>query len=158
MSYKTILLTLFSLVVIMSLYSIPAYNNWMENKIFTISNLSEQMNMLGIEDRRDSRYGYSYMVFKDIAGKIGKLKDATLLIPPQKYLDANAVKINEVEPSLFYYYTGVNAVSVMSPKVLTATWALISDKKGQVSLIPLSDKKSTDSLVTFLKKYQPKQP
>ena len=156
MNYKTILLTLFSLVIIMALYSTPAYNSWMENKIFTISNLSEQMSMLDLEERRESRYGYSYVVYKDIASKIGKQKDATLLIPPQKYLEANAVKVNEVEPSLFYYYTGVNAVSVMSPKVETATWALISDKKGQVALIPLPDTKITDSLVAFLKKYQPK--
>ena len=156
MNYKTVLLFLFSAMVIMGLYSLPAYNTWMENKIFTISNLSEQMEHLDIEERRESRYGYSYMVFKDVASKIGK-NNATLLIPPQKYLDANAVKVSEVEPSLFYYYTGVNAVTVTSPKVLTANWALISDKRGQISLIPLNDRRTTDSLVTYLKQYQPKQ-
>lgn len=152
MNYKSILLFLCSVTVLAILYNIPTYNSWMERKIFTISNIGEQTEHMDIEERRESRYGYSYMVFKDMAKKMKQEGDATVLIPPNAYMTANKVEMRMVEPALYYYFTGMNAVNVNSPKVWMANWALVAEN-GHMSLLKFTGRKQADSMINLLKKY-----
>lgn len=125
----------------------------MHRKIFTISNIPEQLEHMDPEERRESRYGYSYLVFKDIARKLKQEGNATILLPPDSYMTANKVDMRMVEPALFYYFTGMNAVNVNSPKVWMANWVLLSEEKGRIALLRLKTRKDADSVITFLKRY-----
>ena len=125
----------------------------MHRKIFTISNIPEQLEHMDPEERRESRYGYSYLVFKDMARKLKQEGNATILLPPDSYMTANKVDMRMVEPALFYYFTGLNAVNVNSPKVWMANWVLVSEEKGRIALLRLKTRKDADSVITFLKRY-----
>ena len=153
MNHKSIILFFASISSILILYNIPTYNSWMHRKIFTISNIPEQLEHMDPEERRESRYGYSYLVFKDMARKLKQEGNATILLPPDSYMTANKVDMRMVEPALFYYFTGLNAVNVNSPKVWMANWVLVSEEKGRIALLRLKTRKHADSVITFLKRY-----
>lgn len=156
MTYKSLILFVIALCLIGALYSMPAYHEWLEKKIFTTCDIPGQLERMDLEDRRISRYGYSYVVFKDVASKLGALGNVTVLLPPDKYLlEHKVTEVKMVEPAVFYYFTGLNSVYVRSPNVLTANWAIVSSAPGQVALTKIHNRKQLDSLITIFKPYQP---
>ncbi len=126
----------------------------MYSKIFTVCDIPDQAQHLDIEMRRQSRYGYSYGIFKDIENKMANYPNVIILLPTDGYLRANKVtEFSTVEPSLFYYFTGMNAVSVTSPLVETATFALVSKVPGQVMLAKFDNKAQLDTQIKIFAKY-----
>ncbi len=155
MNMKSILLTIVSLCALAFIYNVHIYNKWLNAKIFTVSDIPEQCEHLELEHRRSMRYGYSYIIYMDIANKMRGTKDVTILLPQQKYMTANNVmNLTVVEPATFYYYTGLNSVNIKSPKVASATFALVAPNKGQVSLLKIKDKAQLDSQIAIFSKYQ----
>ncbi len=156
MNYKSIILTLIAIVAIAAVYNMPAYNEWIHAKIFTVININEQVQHMNPEERKESRFGYSYTVFRDIKEKIGPYsKDAVVLLPPDNYLQAMKVtELKMVEPLVFYYFTGLKSVSVTSPRAWSANWALITQGYGSIALQRLRSRQQLDSLLTLYRKYQ----
>ena len=119
-------------------------------------NIPEQLQYMDLEQRRMSRYGASYVAYKEMASKLSKLGNVILLIPPEGYLEAMHVQgLHAVEPSLFYYFTGMNAVLVTSPTALMANWAVTASPKGDVSVTRLRGVQQADSQIVMFKRYQP---
>lgn len=155
MNIKSLILTVAGLFALGIIYNVHIYNKWLNAKIFTISNIPEQMEHLELEHRRSTRYAYSYIIYKDIANKMSTTKDVTILLPPQKYLTAqNVTNLLIVEPATLYYYTGLNSVTIKSPKVATANYAIVVPQNGQVSLLKIKDKEQLDSQIAIFSRYQ----
>lgn len=151
-------LTLIAVLIIVLFFNIPFYNNWLNTNILnpalSIPSLSKTMDT---EQRRISRFGYSYMIFKEVSDVIKKspLKDPLLLLPPDQYLKDNKVtNISIIEPAIFYYFTGTKAVWYNSPNVAKANCALIPDGNGKVILSTINNQEELDALIAKYKKYK----
>lgn len=152
-------LTLISLVLIVIFFSIPFYNNWLNTNLFnpsySIASLSKQ---LSVEQRMTNRFGYSYVVYKEMSQIFDKQKvvNPLVLLPPQDYLKENRIQdINVVEPAIFYYLTGRKAVWYDSPDVGKADFALVPDpSNSRVMLKRLATPQEREELLTIYKKYK----
>ncbi len=154
MNYKSFVLFLLAIAVILTFYGIPSYNDWIQKKIFTISDIGEQAHHLDPDERKAARFGYSYVVLHDIALKLAGEKNAIILLPPDPYLQAMHVKdFRMVEPAEFYYFTGVNSVTVTSPNVWSANWAFVA-QDGRLSLQKIASRQQLDGLLAVFKRYQ----
>lgn len=155
MNYKSIFLTLIAIAAIVLVCNFPAYSEWVQNKISTVVNINNLAQHLNVEERKEARYGYSYTVFRDIKENIAKEKDAVILLPPDDYLqDMKITYLNMVEPSVFYYFTGVKGVNVTSPQVRSANWALVAQGYGRITLQKINTREQLDSQLVLYRKYQ----
>ncbi len=156
MIYKKLTLFLAEITVILLLYNIPSYNNWFYDRILTPHfNFSKQLEHIGIEDRKELRYGHSYIVYLDIVRDLKNIKNTVLLLPPNDYLHEMGINdIDMVEPALFYYFTGVNSVNANSPNVHNANWALVAKGYGDIWLKKINTKQQLDSLLELYKQYK----
>jgi hypothetical protein len=154
MNYKSFILFLLAIAVILTFYGIPSYNDWIQKKIFTVSDIGEQARHLNPEERKAARFGYTYIVLHDIAIKLAAEKNTTILLPPDPYLQAMHVKdFKMVEPAEFYYFTGLNTVTVTSPGVWGANWAFIA-QDGRLSLQKIASRQQLDEILSVFKRYQ----
>ena len=153
MPYKQINLFLLPVLVIVLFFCIPFYNNWLyakvlnNNFILEVSNRSE-------EARNIRRFGYSYTVFEDVAKALEDCRDVTLLLPPDEYVTMNNVTDLVIpEPAVFYYFTGLRAVTANSPNAGMANWALLPVGPGNVTLKKISLFHNTDSLLAAYRQH-----
>ncbi len=157
MNFKSLILFLASIFVIALIYNLPMYNSWMERKIIPVANIPDQLEHIDIEERRVSRYGYTYSVLKDMQIKLSAEQNVVVLIPPQDYLRANKINdFDEIEPSLFYYFTGLNSVGMLSPNIEQATWAIVAGAPGQIMLSKFHSRKDYDYVMEKFIKYKKK--
>ncbi len=157
MLFKKINLLLTGILIIILFFNIQFYNDWMTGKVLNVNNnMLDQMQNLDTNFRKSYRWGGSYLAFQDIKNKLVKAggPNVTLLLPTTEYLRAQGVNdMDMVEPAVFYYFTGINAVWANSPDVARANWALITLKGRGASLKKIQQKSDLDTLVTEYKKY-----
>lgn len=151
-------LTLIAVLSIVLFFSIPFYNNWLNTNLLNPSlsfwTLYKQMD---IEQRKISRFGYSYVIYKEVAGvfESAKIKNPVLLLPPDAFLKERRVtNLAVVEPAIFYYFTGHKAVWYNSPGVAAANCALVPDNNGKVVLKRITTPEDLNNIITAYKKYK----
>ncbi len=144
------------IAIIVLLYQVPVYNAWFHERILTPRfSFDQQLKHLGLEERKEARYGHSYIVYKDIVRDLTGIKNTVILLPPNEYLrEMGIAGLEMVEPALFYYYTGVNSVTAYSPNAGAAGWALITKGYGNIWLKKINTKPQLDSLLEIYKKYK----
>jgi hypothetical protein len=112
---------------------------------------------LSTEHRKTARYGYSYLAYQELVKvfKTGKYKNPVVLLPPEKYFKDNKVKdIVIVEPAIFYYFTGYQAVWYNSADVKKANFVLMPDGQGRVMLQQIGSENALNKLIDSFKKYK----
>ncbi len=151
-------LTLVSVLLIVLLFNIPFYKNWLNTNLlgpsFDIFTLSKQMDL---EQRKVNRFGYSYAVYMDFVKKLkqAKVADPVILLPSDAYMKAGKVKdFLIVEPAIFYYFTGIKCVLYDSPNVEKANCSIVSDGNGKVLLRKIANKVELESIIADFKKYK----
>ncbi len=151
-------MTLVAILAIVLFFSIPFYNNWLNSNLLNPSlSFTTLYKQLDEEQRKVSRFGYSYMVYKEMAGifKQAKIDNPIVLLPPDAYIKENNVKdLNVVEPAIFYYFTGQKSVWYNSPGVEKANCALVPDNNNKVMLKKISTPDDLNKLLTVYKKYK----
>jgi hypothetical protein len=153
MLYKKINLFLISVLILIVFLAIPVYNDWMNTKLLG-DNIFQQMGHMKLEERKMSRYGFSYVIYQNIAKRVTDPKNAVILMPPEEYLKTiNVKKFASPEPATFYYYTGLVSVWANSPDVGRANWELMVRGDQQIAIRKITDRRNLDSIVTFYKKY-----
>jgi len=157
MFFKKFNLLLTSILIIILFFTIEFYNGWLTGKVLNVNNnMLDQMEHLDTTYRKSYRWGGSYLAFQDIKSKLAKNggTNVTLLLPTTEYLRAQGVTdMDMVEPSVFYYFTGINSVWANSPEVARANWALIVIKGRGVSLKKIREKPELDTIISEYKKY-----
>ncbi len=151
-------LTLVAILIIVLFFNIPFYNNWMNTNIlgdpFSISAHMEQMDL---EQRKINRFGYSYLIYKELTNSYEKagIKNGLVLLPPEKFLKERGVNnITVAEPMVFYYLTGKKAVWYDSPDVAKANCVLLPDNGGRIVLRKINNADELKSLLDIFKQYK----
>jgi hypothetical protein len=157
MIYKKINLTLLSILSIVLIYSVPFYNNWFHEKIFTENNdMMDQMDHLSYEERMLFRFGASYNVYKAVVKMVTSSSGPPpiILIPTNNYVRAMKVggDFLMAEPAVFYYFTGIKGVLATSPDADKANWVLLVEGQ-QMAIRTIKDKNDFNALVATYKKY-----
>ena len=155
MTHRKINLFIIAVAIVVLFCVLPSNNDWLNAKIIDADNpVFEQPKHLKIEERKVSRYGYSYLVYQNILHRLDDPKHALVLVPPIEYV--KSLRVNNfaiAEPATFYYYTGLASVWVNSPDVERANWELVVRGEQQIALRKITDKKHLDSVITFYRKY-----
>lgn len=154
---KLILLVL-SLFLLLVLFQLPTYSYWLENNLLSYDAVKEQSEHMSLDDRKLSRYGGMYGMYLQIATVLKKdgKKDPIILIPPDECVQ----KIAEVkdfhmdEPLVFYYFTGIRAVSASSSDARKATWALTPYKGAPLIVTKISSPQHLEAILADFKKYK----
>ncbi len=159
MKYKRNILFIISIIVVFLLYNEPFYNYWFYNRILVPDDHGDifyQVQHLDKEERREFRFGDSYIFYRDLLNQFKEhnVQNITLLLPPNEYVHKmNFDALIIPEPAVFYYFTGVNAVTKSSPDVRSANWALVA-ANGKVWMNRLRTRPQLDSLLALYKPYK----
>ena len=154
MLYNKFNLFLASILAIMLFFTLPGNNDWIYSKVIRYATaIPGQLQNMGEEERKSERYGKSYDIFNLTKQRFGQEPGVVLLLPPNDCMKAMKVDDAEMpEPSIFYYFTGVNAVNVGSGHVEDANWALVP-KDGNMMVKKIRSKPQLDSLIAAFRKY-----
>jgi hypothetical protein len=155
--YQKINLFFAAILVIMLLYIIPDYNSWFDDKIINGADYGYQLTHRTPEERFTNRFGTSYSVYMAVASTLKTYNsfNSVILLPTAGYVKAMKPVGDFIvpEPPIFYYFTGVKAVTPRSANVAQATWALvIEDHKPGIRRI--LDKQALNELITLFNKYK----
>jgi hypothetical protein len=160
MLHKRVILFFVSVATILALYQVPIYKTWIIKRIIfpdDNGNLFSQVHHLDEEQRKEMRYGHSYIFYKGLVQQFNEngIFNVFLLLPPNEYL--RVMKVKEIaipEPSVFYYYTGINSVNSNSPDVKLANWALAVIDTGNVMMTRIKSPEQLDAYLKLYKNYQ----
>jgi hypothetical protein len=160
MLQKRIILFFISTATVVLLYNVPFYKEWMYRRVLVPDENGDifyQAQHLGIEERKQFRYGGSYAFFQSLAVQFSSnnITNVTIFLPPNDYIAL--MKIPDLlipEPAVFYYFTGLNAVNKNSPNVRTANWALAVQDTGHIFMNRIKGPQDIDVLLRLYKNYQ----
>lgn len=149
-------LTLIAVLVIVLFFNIPFYNNWLNTNI-----LNPSISMFAgldteTEARKTSRYGYSYLIYKELAEVVKKVvtDSPVVLLPPEQFIKERGITNTVIpEPAVFYYFTSQKAVWYNSPGVNKANCALVPDN-GRLILRKIETPADLENLISSYKKYK----
>ncbi len=157
MNFTKFNLFLTAVLVIIMYFMVPFYNEWLFGKIINTNNsIIDQAQNLGVQFRRQYRFGGTYITLMDMKRFLEKhnAKGVKLLLPNNDYLRAiNVPEFDMPEPAVFYYFTGINAVWANSPDVESANWVILITKKTDIRIMQVKSKPQLDSLITIYKKF-----
>ena len=154
MMYNKFNLFLTAILAILLFFTLPANNRWLRNKILdNNTGFFDQVGHLSVEERKESRFGKSYQVYAQAAEKLSKYTNVVLMLPPNEYLKRlNIDDVEMTEPAIFFYFTGVNAVTCNSQDAGRANWALVP-KEGKLVVRKIRTRPQLDSIIAIYKPF-----
>jgi hypothetical protein len=156
-SFKGVILFFISIIVVFIFFGLDRNKSLLNDRIIPYwDDFQEQKDKTELEERKVNRYGYDYMFPKTVASffeKKGNVSKVLLLVPTTDYFKQHGVDIHVVEPSVFYYFTGLKTVWAHSPKAVNANWVLTVDK-GQLVFDSVTSKAMLMEKIDSFKKYK----
>ena len=154
MLYNKFNLFLTAVLAILLFFVLPANNGWLYQKVLNSNvTFTDQVQHLSTLERNQSRFGKSYDFYLLTAKKLAPAPNVLLMLPPNDYLKkVNVAEIEMPEPAIFYYFTGLSAVTTASDEVLRANWALVP-MNGTIALRKIKNRQQLDSLIALYKQY-----
>jgi hypothetical protein len=155
---KGILLVV-AIIILAFVYRVPLYNFWFKNNILNYKVILEQSKYMGLEERKNIRFGNSYIMYRQMAEILKKQggPDPIILLPPDDYIQQYGIKdFHIVEPLEFYYFTGLRAVTIESKDVERATWTLSPAKDQPLVLTRIPSAEELGKLIAVYKKFLPR--
>jgi hypothetical protein len=151
-------LTMVSILLIVLFFNLPFYNNWLNTNLLNPQmNIVEQSKHMGLEERKTLKYGYSYLIYKEIvkACEGANIANSLVLLPPDAYLKKERITdLVVVEPSIYYYFTGQKAVWYNSPNVQQANCAIAPGPNHKVMLRKINGKEDLNQILDIYRKYK----
>jgi hypothetical protein len=153
MAYRKINFFLYPVLAIALFFTIPTYQQWINNKVLN-NNLLVELRYMSAEARNIRRFGYSYTVFKDMAALLTRYDTVTLLMPSTEYVVAKKVPDLIIpEPAVFYYFTGIRSTNVNSPDANRANWVMIINGPDDIAVKKMRCVHNKEALLAEYKKY-----
>jgi hypothetical protein len=156
-SFKGIILFFISILMVFIFFGFERNKEMLTGRIVPYwEDYQEQKDKTEVEERKVNRYGYDYLFPKTVANffeKKGIANKVLLLVPTSDYFKEHGVDIHVVEPSVFYYFTGLKTVWAHSPKAVNANWVLTVDK-GQLIFDSVTSKAMLMQKIDSFKKYK----
>ena len=158
---KGFLLTLVAFAAIFIVLNAGYYKEWFQNKPaqYWSDFLKEKDDTLDQTGILKERYGIVYTIclrVKEVAAQKKVAHPVVLFEPNSFYKDSLHIypNIHAPEPSVFYYYTGLEGVWTNSPDVNKANFLLRMSKKG-IQLDEIKTPEQLQHILAFYKKYPP---
>ncbi|HKR03711.1 MAG TPA: hypothetical protein VJY62_03675 [Bacteroidia bacterium] len=156
-NHKTLLLTILSTILIILLYSIPVYKNWLTGNINVDKKIIQQVKYMNEEDRKKIRFGMPYIISKQILDYFNENKidinKALVLLPPNEFVKEKGINFSVPEPVVFYYYTGIKAKWANSMNAENANF-ILTVKNDNLRIEPLNNKMEIDSILSVFRQYK----
>ena len=156
---KRLLLTIISTSILLLLLAFGKYRDWFLDKPldYWYGFCAEVRRPASPEEVRRIRYGLPYTLSMKIqeAAKAGQLHDPVFLFEPNSfYRDSLHMDLRMPEPAVFYYYTGLQSVSMNSPTVQKAN-CLVRIRKGEVRIEHIGTPRQLQQILTRYKSFTP---
>jgi hypothetical protein len=158
---KGFLLSVVALLAILLVLNLGYYQEWFRTKPLQYWSdfLKEKADTAGETAIRAQRYGISYTISMRVLDVVRKKKmtHAVILFEPNSYYrDSLHIypNVRAPEPSVFYYYTGLEGVWTNSPNVNKANFLLRISRKG-AGLDSIRSPKQLQEILARYKKYPP---
>jgi hypothetical protein len=153
---KKVLLLVAAVVSIVLYFSTPYYNSWIFLRVLN-PHLSvwQQMGRLDTNERRLLRYGRPYdncMIINAIIHR-AHAANQVVLLPPRAYLTTLGIPDFDVDPAVFYYFTGLRSVEANSAGVDSASLCLVPDNTHNITVKKIHNRKELDDLLNRYKPY-----
>lgn len=159
---KDFLLTLLSCVLIFLVLNAGYYSEWFNSKprAYWSEFLKEKDDTASEVAIKKIRYGLAYtisMKVKEVVEKKGIPHAVILFEPNSYYRDSLHIygNIRAPEPSVFYYYTGLEGVWTNSPHVKFANFIVRYNKAKGVTLDEIRSPQQLQQILESFKKYPP---
>lgn len=153
--FKSVLLSIVFLIVLLFIKKIDSYSQFYENKITggyeEIASVKDIENYEDLETRKQLRWGNGYMMLKQLKAYI-KDSNALVLVPPAKYIAQVNPQFGIAEPSVVYYMCGMKTCWGTAKNVYKCTHAFIVTPKG-ADVLKINSKQQIDSLLSIYKPY-----
>jgi len=151
--FKTFILLATSITSLFIFFGLPPYKRWFNERIIPYwEDFQEQRLNLNLEERKLSRYQVDYefaLNVSDFFEKRGIINKSLVLIPPSGYFNAHGLHIHVVEPTVFYYFTGLKTIWPNSPEANKANW-YITARNGRLIFNRVTDQQAfRDTIASF---------
>jgi hypothetical protein len=156
---KHLILFIAGLLLLTGFFLLPQNRQWADERIISYYRQFQlQKKHLGLETRMKRRFDNAYIFSKNIADELktkGADHQALVLLPTTGYFTGKNINYPVPEPSVFYYYTGINTTKPHYNNAMNANWYVRADK-GKIIVDSIIDKKSLqDTIAAFLKWKRP---
>lgn len=158
---KGFLLSIAAFVAIFLVLNLGYYHEWFQTRPvkYWTDFLKEKEDTSGELAIRSQRYGFSYTMSLKVLDVIRKKKVAhpVILFEPNSYYRESLhiyPNIRVPEPSVFYYYTGLEGVWTNSPNVNRSNYLVRITKKG-ATLDTIKSPQQLQEILARYKKYPP---
>ena len=155
---KRLFLTIVSLIFLIIFFNVPFYREWLRMRVIEpLQDISEQAGYMEIEQRKEMRYGSTYVVSKNIANYLltqnDAPKDSTIvLLPPKKFITDNKCDFAVPEPVVFYYFSGLKSKLFDSPGAEQSNYAVVC-KNSNIQLVKIV-KGQAEEAIKFYSQYK----
>ena len=156
-AFKGFILLVVSVISLFIFFGFDNNKRWLNERIIPYwEDFKEQKLNLDIEERKLARYESDYLFAKDITAffeKRGTADKVLVLLPPTDYFTANGLNIHVVEPTVFYYLTGLKTIWAYHQKATKANW-MITANNGRLVFDSVTSQQALLDTIAAFKKYK----
>ena len=159
---KQVILSLFSIALIVSFFSLPLNSEWVASRIIPyLANIPDELQHLDLHERKRRRWGYGYPMTNFLKEYMDS--SSVFLIPPQTYFVEKTFRPDHRQqhrwlyPSLlYYYYEDLKMVDMRSSDSLlaTATHSLYIDDQGVIRIQEIPNDRIRSELLSLFRTYE----
>ena len=155
--FKTFILLVASVISLLIFFGLEPNKIWLNQRIMLYwEDYQEQKLNLDLEERKLARYQSDYEFAKTVTGffeKRGTANKTLVLIPSSDYFNAHGLQIHVVEPTIFYYFTGLKTIWANSPEANKANW-YITASDGRLEFDSVTNQHALRDTIASFNKYK----
>jgi hypothetical protein len=155
--FKAFILLVASVISLLIFFGMEPNKMWLNQRIMVYwEDYQEQKLNLDLEERKLARYQSDYEFARNVTDffeKRGTVAKALVLLPPSDYFKANGIQVHVVEPSIFYYFTGLKTIWATSPEATKANW-YITTKDGRLVFDSVTNQQVLRDTIASFNKYK----
>jgi hypothetical protein len=153
--FKAFILLVASIISLLIFFGLEPNKIWLNQRIMLYwEDFQEQKLNLDLEERKLARYQSDYEFAKTVTGffeKRGTADKTLLLIPSSEYFNAHGFQIHVVEPTIFYYFTGLKTIWANSSEANKANWYITASDGRLVFDSVINQQALRDTIASFNK-------
>jgi hypothetical protein len=153
--FKAFILLVASIISLLIFFGLEPNKIWLNQRIMLYwEDYQEQKLNLDLEERKLARYQSDYEFAKTVTGffeKRGTADKTLLLIPSSEYFNTHGFQIHVVEPTIFYYFTGLKTIWANSSEANKANWYITASDGRLVFDSVINQQALRDTIASFNK-------
>jgi hypothetical protein len=155
--FKAFILLVASIISLLIFFGLEPNKMWLDQRIMPYWEAYQEQKLdLDLEERKLARYQSDYEFAKNVTGffeKRGTVNKTLVLIPASDYFKAHGLQIHVVEPTIFYYFTGLKTIWPNSPEASKANW-YITARDGSLEFDSVTNQQALRDTIASFNKYK----